>query len=290
MFASFLKSPASYLLAFLLLVTSCVTGRQNQQLQTDPQFQNLRRPATNDNSILDLPSGPIEVKTYKAQAAEKIDFKKRLEESKKIYEESGGEDQAGSLYGSMATTLEKFSDKPDSPTRLLGQEELAAMVDYSNERYHMINAGLRGDSERLKKMENWIRLMISGLNKLPNHQGIVYRGLSWGKDISAVEAQKYEKLFSNYHIGSEMVEKAFLSSTFDSKTHFVTCTPFVYIIHSKGGKNFVDFSTRPEEGEVLFRPLTRFRVINKSLRDIDTTACSSERSYKKQFQMEITEI
>lgn len=282
------KSKKIYSIAILATIIGCSSP---QTISSGPfheqVFEALRVPSQIAN-VLILPSGKANPKNYSATVAEQSEFRKKLEKSKLIYEESGGEDVAGSLYGAMAEKLENNSQASGSAIYLVNREELAAMVDYSNERYLTINAGLRGDLENLKKSEIWIRLIMSGLNKLPNYQGIVYRGIGWGKD--QVDLKKYSDLYSSTQIHSEMNDPAFLSSTTNVESHFVTCTPFVYKIHSKEGKKFNDFSTRPDEAEVLFRPLTQFQILKKEIRNIDTSHCSFKPTYKQQYIIEIQEL
>jgi len=61
-----------------------------------------------------------------------------------------------------------------------------------------------------------------------------------------------------------------MSTTKDDTTVFVRCTPVMFrIVKSQNGKDISEISTRPDQKEVLFRPFSKFKVINKFTRKLE---------------------
>lgn len=247
---------------------------------------------TNSNAeTLNLLNEKIETTTFKASRSDINDFKNKIKMSKKAYKESSGEDSQGLLFGSLKQIQNRNKNNKSSPVYLVSQEELAAISYYTESAYLRINRSIRENSaNELPLVLTNIKLMISGLNKLPSYQGVSYRGIGWGnKDPDAETISKVTKRYDETHINSLFQDKGFLSTTNDSKAHFL-CAPFIYKIYGKSGKDIADFSTRPEEAEVLFRPLTKFLILKKYTNLINHTICKEHSNLATQFVVEMEEL
>jgi len=85
------------------------------------------------------------------------------------------------------------------------------------------------------------KLLCSALNKLPNYEGVVFRG-----------AEIPEEMISHIKPGSIYVHRSFLSASplFWQAERFAKNVR--YVIYSKTGKDIQELSTNPMEREVLF--------------------------------------
>ena len=142
--------------------------------------------------------------------------------------------------------------------KLLSFEEQTLIYKYTEDGYDGLNTRLRAntgvnDSEFGKYLDRT-------LSKLHNYEGIVHRAVN----LTNAELQKYKDAKENSGI---LVEYSFIST---SKSKFIayqfgkSCR---FRIFSKHGKDIEDFakygSAHPQnEKEVLFRPNTRFRVLD----------------------------
>lgn len=103
--------------------------------------------------------------------------------------------------------------------------------------------------------------MESGLSKIKNFEGILYRGVdmpaSWMKDVKA----KFQHRTPGERLRVPFCDAAFLSASTMLRTSFggKTCR---FVIHSKTGKDIATYSVHPNEHEVLFAPSTKFTIYN----------------------------
>ena len=129
-------------------------------------------------------------------------------------------------------------------------EDLVAVRGYTGEDHYEINQALRTkDKTELERLDPYIKCAASGLDQMPLHQGTVYRGT----DLSSSEAKKYKK-------GVVVTEQAFTSSSYDEYEAFDGNTKF--IIDSASGKDVSFISEHSDESEVLFKPGTKFEVLD----------------------------
>jgi len=100
-----------------------------------------------------------------------------------------------------------------------------------------------------------IKLAISGLSKLPDFKGPVYRG-------GLRNGEFYNEVLEKYKVGTIITEPTFLSTSEGSRLRSYFKSPPLadFYIISKTGKNIQDIAINPKEREVLFLPGTRFHV------------------------------
>ncbi len=129
-------------------------------------------------------------------------------------------------------------------------EDLVAIKAYTSEDYYEgLNTPLRTKNEAsLKRKESHIVCAVSGLNQLPVYKGIVFRG----RDLTTLEAEGYKP-------GEIVREQAFTSTSYTKNAAFKKNTEFV--IYSETGRKIDFLSLHPHEKEVLFKPGTKFEVL-----------------------------
>jgi NAD:arginine ADP-ribosyltransferase len=128
--------------------------------------------------------------------------------------------------------------------------------------FREINGWLRNPKGKLLHadvVKKKVALIKSGLAKLPDHQGEVYRGTHLTKE--QLEA---------YSVGKKLVEAAFTSTSCSIGVGQSYAThgdrvPVLFVIESKHGKSIVDYSAFPAEQEVLFTAGTAFEVTGRSV-------------------------
>jgi ADP-ribosyltransferase exoenzyme len=129
-------------------------------------------------------------------------------------------------------------------------EELVAIRGYSSEGYLPINKALRGrDPALLREYEPYIGAAKSGLEKLPDYEGTVYRGTYLDPNLLAA-----------YHPGAVVTERGFTSTSASPASSYGGNAQ--YFINSRHGKDVSQVSASPKEREVLFPPGTKFQVVH----------------------------
>ena len=154
-------------------------------------------------------------------------------------------------YNEYAKEVESVKmSKPelkDIPT-----EDLVAIKGYSSKDYQILNSALRNaDETELKRLEPYIKVAESGLDQLPNYKGVVYRG---------VDFNKYPQVLESYKKGEVITEAGFASSSATKKASFKKDT--LMIIESETGKDISFLSNYPNQKEILFKPDTKFKVLD----------------------------
>lgn len=177
-----------------------------------------------------------------------------------------GDSQAHERISDIANAV---SDTYLMEVQKLSALEMASLNFYTHRGDTAVNKALReGIVELGTPLDSTITFMNQTLDKLPPHEGIVYRNA--GKEV-----------FDMYTVGEEVVEKGFTSSTLArlgpslDLVKEATVLPFdktgylrnrtVFVINSKTGRN-IEMFTEPNylnEREVLFKSGTRFRVVDK---------------------------
>ncbi|WP_218715845.1 ADP-ribosyltransferase [Nocardia sp. No.11] len=149
--------------------------------------------------------------------------------------------------------VEKLKAAPKSK---LSQKDIDAIGDYTEEDlgplgYKQLNAALReGNADATQQAK--INDIDTALSKLPNYDGVVYRGTDLPADVIA-----------KYKPGEVITEDAFVSTSRNSSGSFPGNVQFE--IASKTGKDIEQYSRIPnaaDEAEVLFRPGSKFYVVD----------------------------
>jgi hypothetical protein len=143
--------------------------------------------------------------------------------------------------------------------------ELLAIIMYTASYHQKWNAALReGNAAEVAKFAAAIKLASEGLAKLPDYQGVSYRGV--GKLDAAALAR---------YVPGQVTTEAFMtSSSHDKNASFGGSVRFE--IHSKHGKVVEDISRFKSEAEVLYAPNTKFLVHSKTEVDGVTTIVMEE--------------
>lgn len=134
--------------------------------------------------------------------------------------------------------------------------EKAIIYKYSNDSYENLNEILRNNKGQ-NNSEFGI-LLEKCLNKLPNHKGLVYRGVF----LNPEEKNRYLLAMAN---NSPIIENTFVSTT-KSRLIAMGFGTTLFRIYSKSGKEIEKIATfglhnPPSEQEVLFKPNKSFRVL-----------------------------
>ena len=131
--------------------------------------------------------------------------------------------------------------------------ELAALYAYTLETpsfYRPANAALRGLEPMTPEIGAFVDDATRALDRLPTYDGTVYRGIDLPESVGA-----------KYQPGATVTEGGFTSTS----TH----TPFpkqyqFEIRNTSTGRPIDRYSALPGEGEVLFKPGTAFRVVERT--------------------------
>ncbi|MEO8607567.1 MAG: hypothetical protein ABI690_06785 [Chloroflexota bacterium] len=178
------------------------------------------------------------------------------------------------VFSHFGIVLDKIvgTDRDATIGQQLTQEEAEAIIKYSGGAYKAINTEARaavpratpklqpgvrpGTAAPVRSYRRDMELAVSGLNKLPKYQGKLYRGLAKPPPGFAAYAQE----------GAVTGDLGFSSATpaitavYDFLSNEIAPGNIIYVIQSKTGTNILSLSVNVQEGEVLFRPGTRFQI------------------------------
>ena len=126
--------------------------------------------------------------------------------------------------------------------------------------YQALNQRLRSRDPATRARANVSRVVLNNaLAKLPDHQGTVYRGLSFP------DRQALDRFVADHPVGEVVRYSAFTSADI--------IQPYPgqakLIIQSRHGKRVADYSGDPTDDEVLFRTDSGFRVLRAELPEGD---------------------
>ncbi|MGW4241940.1 ADP-ribosyltransferase [Nocardia sp. NPDC004722] len=126
---------------------------------------------------------------------------------------------------------------------------------YTGAGYYDLNVALRNG---YVTPQHQIRIdtINSALAKLPNYEGVVYRGALLDNEVLA-----------RYQLGVVVTEKAFTSTSANESQAFLGNARFN--IFSRYGRSVVKYSSSPWEREVLFFSGSKFLVVRR-LEDLGT--------------------
>ena len=130
----------------------------------------------------------------------------------------------------------------------LSDAEKSAISRYVGGESYVLNAKMREGIPLTEQEQQWLNHIVSGLEKLPNYEGTVYRSIT---PVFTTE----EEILEKYINSNLVIEKQLLST---SKEVYDERMAIQFIIESKSGKGLAGFNDA--EIEVLFSPGTPFWV------------------------------
>lgn len=141
----------------------------------------------------------------------------------------------------------EFVTKPKA-AKTLTEEEAGALSRYTGGEAYVLNAKMRAGmalNETEQQLLNWI---VSGLEKMPRHEGTVYRSIT-------TDFAELEEIQKQYTPGEFRFEPTLFST---SKGVYDASMPVQFVIESKNGRDITAYNEA--ELEVLFLPDTEFYV------------------------------
>ena len=155
----------------------------------------------------------------------------------------------------------RWSGYAQAPARFRKMEkhEYAAMRAYTGSHYDFINRYLRGNPEdvaeytreEIEQVKSIMRIVNSGLSKLPGYNGDVRRGI-W------LDRRAWREAKARYKVGEIKTENAFTSTSKVRGREFGGNVKFY--VKSKVGKDVAGISIHGSEAEILFAAGSRFKV------------------------------
>ena len=149
----------------------------------------------------------------------------------------------------VKTAKEKFINDPNLPIN-----EAAAIYLYTMAipLYGELNQALRNeDGSSLKLWFSYLKLLLTGLYKLPSLPGEVWRG------VSNVKASDFKE--NNIHTWWSITS---CSKYRDSAAGFTCEKGILFCIDSVYGKDIASYSALKNEEEIILMPGTKLRVTN----------------------------
>ncbi|HEU4613419.1 MAG TPA: ADP-ribosyltransferase domain-containing protein [Kofleriaceae bacterium] len=144
------------------------------------------------------------------------------------------------------------------------EAELVAILLYTSTHFVEMNKALRtADASKLDDVGDAIALASAGLEKMPVYQGWTYRG------VDSLPAE----VLAKYVPGQTVTEEAFTSSSYAESGQYAGNVQFR--IKSKDGRLVESLSRYDNEKEVLFKPGSKFKVVDKE-RDGDRVVITME--------------
>ncbi|MFA5161269.1 MAG: ADP-ribosyltransferase [Elusimicrobiales bacterium] len=174
--------------------------------------------------------------------------------------------------------------------RIMLPEELAAVMAYTGSIYKYINSPLwHGRLPDSPGEISTIKLLLSGINKLPDYKGGViradfYKLASGGNsDCATVErrAGEYRAAMAQRR---PFITRGFLSASRvtnqATRRQIISESDIVLKIHALTAKSLEGISIMRNEDEVLFRPGSRFAVVKETSQEIGLKSGGRERRYQ----------
>jgi hypothetical protein len=165
--------------------------------------------------------------------------------------------------------LPEIDEEAEQKNRLqkkyvLSVDELRVVSDYTGGGYQRYNAILRNNRVDIPQLSDRVTVLNVGLSHLPNYIGKVKRGARLPPEIRA-----------KHKVGQVITYESFTSASYGEPS----IGPDQFIIQSYTGKNIEIYSGTPEEKEILFRPGTKFRVIEMKTDPVEMVDGNYLRTY-----------
>ena len=196
---------------------------------------------------------PVDLSTYKADPKTLQTFEKNFSTNQ------------GKMKQTQVEHLVDNAHKNGAVPPTMHPAEAKAITNYTSEMqgargtqdYRDMNASLyKHDPKALQERQAQdaeIKTTASGLNKMPAHQGEVYRSANMPPETQA-----------KYQVGKTVTEEGFVSTSTNPKASHSNNNfsgNSKYTIQSETGRDISQLSTHKGEGEVLFTPGTNFDVV-----------------------------
>ncbi|MEU4518464.1 toxin glutamine deamidase domain-containing protein [Amycolatopsis sp. NPDC024027] len=141
-----------------------------------------------------------------------------------------------------------------------GMSDGGAVAVHAYTRYEMVgplNHALRMGGPELPHLAPQAAALVSGLNELPPHEGVVSRRVDFKGDLSRLQA-----FLARFHDGAHITEPSFLSSSKVDAQHPRSKFPgeVEMRIQSKTGRDVEGLASIRDEHEVLFKAGTQFKI------------------------------
>ncbi|WP_244211193.1 toxin glutamine deamidase domain-containing protein, partial [Amycolatopsis kentuckyensis] len=141
-----------------------------------------------------------------------------------------------------------------------GMSDAGAVAVHAYTRTEMVgplNHALRMGSPELAHLAPQAAALVSGLNELPPHEGVVSRRVDFKGDLSRLQA-----FLARFHDGAHITEPSFLSSSKVDAQHPRSNFPgeVEMRIQSKTGRDVEKLASIGHEREVLFKAGTQFKI------------------------------
>ncbi|WP_412152458.1 toxin glutamine deamidase domain-containing protein [Amycolatopsis mediterranei] len=141
-----------------------------------------------------------------------------------------------------------------------GMSDGGAVAVHAYTRYEMVgplNHALRMGGPELPHLAPQAAALVSGLNELPPHEGVVSRRVDFKGDPSRLQA-----FLARFHDGAHITEPSFLSSSKVDAQHPRSNFPgeVEMRIQSKTGRDVEALASIGHEREVLFKAGTQFKI------------------------------
>lgn len=273
-----LASKNIFLILSFGLLQSCVSSSLSVKKSS---VETLQRDVASQNIIdkIPFPSGEVDPKTFLSSKSERdlflqyaiADGKDRGMEKADCGERESGYWDICFIYD--AENIIK-NLPAQSPLKKVDAIEMASMMWYADFGSSALNQALRTmDRDSLAEHELRLKLMISGLNRAST-----YTGPSVRCDSSrANDNETTEKAARRYSVGEVFQTKSFFSTSLGTSESYIEiwlkpCRVQLNIYQHGGGVLIESLSSRPDEQEILVKPLTKYKVIKKqkSLKNGDT--------------------
>jgi hypothetical protein len=173
----------------------------------------------------------------------------------------------------------------DNPLKKLTPEEYASLVWFTEFGYQIYNKSLwTQDPSDLTKNETGIKLALSGLNRLPGENRQVVR-CDLADENGSLSEEQIRSVANRYEKNKTFRIKGFWSTSIGTDPDYVEqwiqpCHVELKIHLNGSGVLIQEISTRPQEQEILVRPLTQFSVVAKK---------ESKKNGKSFVEIELTE-
>ncbi len=141
-----------------------------------------------------------------------------------------------------------------------GMSDAGAVAVHAYTRTEMVgplNHALRMGSPELVHLAPQAAALVSGLNELPPHEGVVSRRVDFKGDLGRLQA-----FLARFHDGAHITEPSFLSSSKVDAQHPRSNFPgeVEMRIQSKTGRDVEKLASIGHEREVLFKAGTQFKI------------------------------